>query len=210
MEDSTVQNTGSSTGDRSTTTKAAQGAGDVVDKAGEQMQVVRDEAQDHVRQLMATTRDELRTQADERARSVASGLRDVARQLSTMSDSVQGDGSLGGIARQASDRAGELAARLESGGVDAVRRDVSAMARRRPGTFLAGSLVAGFLAGRLFRDVQSVASSNGSQPTTSTGTATPRSSTMSGNPIGRPNPIDPAQAEAIPTTLPPSTALPTG
>jgi len=124
-----------------------------------------------------------------------------------MSQSVEGDASLGGLARQASQRAGELAERLENGGLDSVRRDVSSMARRRPGTFLAGSLVAGFLAGRLFRDVQSVASSNGSTSTGSTGNV-PRSP-MPRETIGAPGSIDPTQAEAIPTTVPRTTTMPT-
>ena len=43
----------------------------------------------------------------------------------------------------------EVAGRVDQGGIDAVVRDVQGYARRNPGKFLLGALVAGFVVGRV-------------------------------------------------------------
>ncbi|WP_204287439.1 hypothetical protein [Microbispora amethystogenes] len=59
------------------------------------------------------------------------------------------------MVRQVADRGRRTADYLETEGLSGAVRDVQDFARRRPGLFLAGALVAGFLAGRAVKAVTS-------------------------------------------------------
>jgi hypothetical protein len=74
-------------------------------------------------------------------------------------------GQLGGYLEDARGQIGQLASRIEQGGLDGLLNDVSRFARRRPGVFLAAAAGAGFLIGRLVRAGVSV-SGNGSESDT--------------------------------------------
>jgi hypothetical protein len=74
-------------------------------------------------------------------------------------------GPLAGYVEDARSRVTSLADRLESGGAAGLVEDVTAFARRRPGMFVAGAVVAGFLLGRLVRGGVASNSDEGNAPT---------------------------------------------
>jgi hypothetical protein len=100
--------------------------------------------------------DEAKGQLIEQSRVQRDRLVDTMRTFSGDLDRMaSGESPSSGLAsdlvRQAAERTRELCARLEGREPAQVLDDVRGFARRRPGTFLLGSLVAGVVAGRLLR-----------------------------------------------------------
>jgi len=140
---------------------AADQAKDVKDTAKQQVEVVASEARDHAQHLARRTREELQAQADERASQFSQSLRDVASQIRSLADGNAQEGVVLDVSRDIGHRIQGLADRLDQGGVEEVMRDVRRTARRHPGMFLAGAAAAGFLATRVFRDLQEVSHEDG-------------------------------------------------
>ena len=67
-----------------------------------------------------------------------------------MADSAD-EGLAPDLVRQASSAIGDLAGRLDYGGLDTLVADLKRFARNKPGTFLLGAAAAGVIAGRLAR-----------------------------------------------------------
>jgi len=139
---------------------AAQEAGTV---AGEGMQQVRHLA------------DEAKGELTEQSRAQRDRLVDTMRTLSGDLDRMaNGEPTSSGLAtdlvRQAADRTRELCQRIEGREPTQLLDDVRDFARRRPGTFLLGSLAAGVVAGRLLRGAKD---SSGSRSSGTNGTAAP-------------------------------------
>ena len=130
------------------------------DSAAEQAKHAASVAQDEAKQVAADVRDqarglltETRTQVEDQSRTQRDRLVETIR---TFSD------DLDGMAEQrsglASDAAREVANRVRSFGQQLDGReptelldDLRSFARRRPGTFLAGSVIAGVVVGRFLR-----------------------------------------------------------
>ncbi|WP_158754912.1 hypothetical protein [Streptomyces sp. NRRL F-2580] len=76
------------------------------------------------------------------------------------------DSTMAGVARQIADSGDHVADRIEQRGPGGLVSDVKNFVRRRPGAFLAGAAVAGFLVGRAEKGVIAAASadSGGSPP----------------------------------------------
>jgi hypothetical protein len=136
-------------------------------QTAQQARLTADEARTQARRLAGQTKNELLGQVDGRASQAAVGLQSMAGQLRAIADGRPGEaGPLVDYAQQAADRVGTIAERLRSGGAQGVVDDVTSLARRRPGLFLAGAIGAGFIAGRLVRsgkaamDEQSATSDN--------------------------------------------------
>jgi hypothetical protein len=153
----------------STAQQAKDRAGNVASTAGDQAKNVAGEARYQARNLMSQTQDQMRVQASEQKTRAAGGIRGVADQLRNVADgNVQGQqqGMVTDLARQASDKAQDLANWLESREPGDLVNDLRDLARRKPGTFLLGAAVAGVLAGRLTRSAVDVKRDDSGQATT--------------------------------------------
>jgi len=137
------------TGDaKSTLVEKASGVGSSLN---DETRAVAAEAKDHARQVVHESRESLRSEASNQAARLATTMRDVSGQLSSMAQSQPGGGMAVDVSRQLSDAAKRAADKLETGGIDDVLTDLKQFARRRPGLFLVGAIGAGFAAGRLLK-----------------------------------------------------------
>ncbi|MFJ7046581.1 hypothetical protein ACIQVC_24670 [Streptomyces sp. NPDC101112] len=126
---------------------AGQVGGTAVDQAGAVVGEARQQAGAVVRDLRGRAMDE----ADEQARRAAESVRHWADDLAGMAENAQSDSPARGLAAQAADRGHRAADYLDRAGADGVLTDVQDFARRRPGMFLGGALLAGLVLGRLVK-----------------------------------------------------------
>jgi hypothetical protein len=131
---------------------------------GEEVKNVAGEAAAQVRNLA----DEARAQVQEQSRSqrdrLVSTLSTFGDDLDSMSREGSGTSGLAAdVVRMASDRARQLSSRIEGREPQELLEEVRSFARRRPGTFLLGSLAAGVLAGRLLRGAKEAGDTSGVQ-----------------------------------------------
>lgn len=158
---------------------------DVASTAKEQTQQVAQEAVHQTRQIVGDARQRIVREADEQARRVSQGIAKLADELSSMVEhSAEGSPAAGAL-RQVADTGRQAARFLDERGAGGVLDSAQDFARRKPGTFLLGAAVAGFLVGRV------VKSANGSSDS---GRDTGRT--------GRPETAQPAQAETWRTAQP--------
>ena len=130
---------------------AAEAAQHVAGVAKDQVGQVAAEGGRQARELLGQAQSELSAQAQVQQDRVASGLRALGEQLSSMALTSQDQGVATDLARQAADRAHQFAGWLEQRDPGSVLDEVRAFARQRPGTFLAIALGAGVATGRLVR-----------------------------------------------------------
>jgi hypothetical protein len=147
------------------------------------------EAKGQVTNVLDQARTELTQQASDQQQRVAGGLRSLGTELGSMADGSQEAGLATDLARQAADRAHEVAEWLEQRDPSSLLGEVKTFARRRPGTFLALALVAGVAAGRLTR---------GLKDESSTGTGTPAAPPAAADRHDRPG----ADSDDLPGTGP--------
>jgi hypothetical protein len=101
--------------------------------------------------LMAQTRQEVRQHAEERTHQAAGGLRTLSEQVAALAHGrPEQAGSLPGYLEDAQHHVQRWSSRLEEAGPQGIIDDLTRLARRRPGMFLAGAVGAGFLVGRMF------------------------------------------------------------
>lgn len=163
---------------------------------------VAQEAKQQARDLMGEARTQVRQQVDAQKGRLADVLREIGDELDQMADSSGRDGLASELVRQAAQRARDARGYLEGGG-DVVD-DVRSLARRRPGAFLLGAVVAGVLAGRATRAATAARSAQ-QGPDRSTGyptSAYPTTSTYASPQY--PSTLDPTPyaAEQYPTQYP--------
>jgi hypothetical protein len=140
------------------------GGQEIVGEAKEQVAKLSEEAQRQIHALVGQATQELGERASEQTDKAASGLRDMADELQALAEGRTEDATrLVAYVRQASERASDYAARLETGGFASIVDDLSAFARRRPGLFLLSAIAAGFATGRFVRGAQQAPPSNTSQ-----------------------------------------------
>jgi hypothetical protein len=181
---STQQAPGAAPGDTSTAEIAREQAagvgreavgagGDVARTAKEQGHEVVSETTRQARDLAGETREQLRQQSVAQRDRAAGSLRALGDELRQMADNGGQSGPATELAHQAADRVGTVAGYLEQHEPGELVEQVRAYARRRPGTFLVGAVVAGALAGRLVKAARADTSATGSTgPTTGGGTGT--------------------------------------
>jgi hypothetical protein len=125
---------------------------EVASTAADQAKNVAEETRTQARNVLNDTQAQVRDQAVIQKDKASGGLRDLSDELRALAD---GSGSQQGVvtdlARQASQKAQDLAGWLESRQPGDLVEEVRTMARNKPGTFLLGAAVAGVLAGRLTR-----------------------------------------------------------
>jgi hypothetical protein len=146
------------TGEQSTTDQAKQQAGNVASTATDQAKNVTGEAKTQARNLLHETQGQVREQAGQQKQKASGGLRSLSDELRSVADgtgTTQG-GMVNDLARQASEKAQELASWIDAREPGDLVAEVRDFARRKPGAFLLGAAVAGVLAGRLTRSAVDV------------------------------------------------------
>jgi hypothetical protein len=166
--------TGSDAGERLSASKdtAVEGAKDMLESGQEHVKELASVTVDQLRTVIDRTREEARTQAEEKAKRAAEGLRTASTQLRALADGRPAEaGQMRDLVSSLTDQLGQWASRLD-GGMDGVMQDMGRFARRRPGAFLGLAALAGFAAGRLVRvgaHAQGTASTaNGPRPMAAT------------------------------------------
>lgn len=172
---------------------ATEQAKDVLGTAKHEASSVVGEASSRAKELYALSRKELADQAGTQQQRIALGLRAVSDELGSMASNSDQNGLAGDLVRQVS--AGLSAASSWLGDRDpaAVLAEVKSFARRKPGTFILGALVAGVVVGRLTRALAANASDD--QADTPSIGAVPATEP---EPWDAPAPVDVAQIDDTP------------
>lgn len=131
--------------------RSKQAAGEVAQSATERAGEVKDEAVRQARDLIGEARGQVSRQAGRQHEALVSNLRSLSSELGSMTTRSTEPGVATELASQAQQRASGLADWLESREPGQLLDEVRDFARRRPGVFLGGALVAGLIAGRLAR-----------------------------------------------------------
>ncbi|MFI5569859.1 hypothetical protein ACIA6T_21450 [Streptomyces sp. NPDC051740] len=182
-----------STGDKvkaetsATADQARQAAGQVAGTAAEQARTVVDEARQQAGTVIEDLRGRAMDEADGQARRAAGTLRQWANDFSNLAAHAEHDSPARSMAARAGDKGMRAADYLERQGVEGIAADLQGFARRRPGAFLGGALLAGLAVGRLAKVAQTASRTDGNGQRRVT--ATPAS-------------------EALPAAPPPGTAPP--
>lgn len=131
---------------------ATQAAGEVKDTAKEQAQRVAGEAKAQARNVASEVRGRVSDQARTQNDKLVGSIRQTADQLDEMRGE-RADGPAAAVVSRVADGGRQLADYLDRNGPEGVLKEVQDFARRKPGTFLATALVAGFVVGRLGKSV---------------------------------------------------------
>ncbi|MFV2120852.1 hypothetical protein ACE14D_21380 [Streptomyces sp. Act-28] len=144
-----------------TASQAGHAGREVAGSAAEQAKVVagkaRQQAESAVRDLRRRVRDEGQSQTER----LAGTVRQWADDLEGMARNTSGDSPARGLVTQAAKGGRRTADYLDQHGVDGLVGDLQAFARRRPGVFLGGALLAGLATGRLVKSNKSAQSGDG-------------------------------------------------
>jgi hypothetical protein len=131
---------------------AGQAAGEVKDTATQQARRVGAEAKIQARNVASDVRDRVSGQARTQNDKLVSSIRQTAGQLDEMRGDRR-DSPAATVVSRVADGGRQFADYLDRYGPEGVLRDAQDFARRRPGAFLAATLAAGFLVGRLGKGV---------------------------------------------------------
>ncbi|MER7368240.1 hypothetical protein [Nonomuraea wenchangensis] len=126
-------------------------AREVAGTAVERTAQVADEARHQARRAVNELRNRVREQSDHQSQRAAQSLRQWSEDLSSLQEHAKPDSPVNGVVRQIAGQGHRAADYLDRNGLTGVVNDVQSFARRRPGTFLAGALAAGFLVGRIMK-----------------------------------------------------------
>ncbi|KAB8180064.1 ATP synthase F0 subunit B [Microbispora catharanthi] len=135
--------------------EARTAAGEVAVTAKDQARTVAHEAREQTRQVLHQLRRHTDEQARHQSRRAAGAIRQWTGELEAIGDNSKPDSPMRGVVQQVAEQGHRAADYLETEGLHGAVRDVQDFARRRPGLFLAGALVAGFLVGRAVKAVAS-------------------------------------------------------
>jgi hypothetical protein len=141
---------------------ATEGVLDVADEVRTQAKEMVGHAKEQFDEFFDQARQEVGEQARQRSEQAAGQLRTLSNQIVALAEGrPESAGSLAGLLYDAEDRVRGLATRLEQGGPQGVKNDLSNFARRRPGAFLATAVGVGFVIGRAVRAGSSAQQSGG-------------------------------------------------
>ncbi|MGW0703502.1 hypothetical protein ACWD0A_30200 [Streptomyces sp. NPDC002867] len=146
-----AQQTGQAAREQASATagQAGQAVGQVGGVAAEKARNVagqaREQAGTAVRDLQGRLREEARGQTER----FAGTMRQWADDLAGLAENAPGDSPARSLAAQAADGGHRAADYLDKQGVEGLLGDLQAFARRRPGAFLGGAVLAGLVVGRL-------------------------------------------------------------
>jgi hypothetical protein len=125
----------------------------VAQTAVEQAKSVASEAQRQTRNLVGEAQGQVRDQARTQQQRARDGLRLLGDELRGMANNSDQSGPATELAHQAAERAHAVADWLEKREPGDLIDEVRRFARRRPGAFLLGALVAGVVTGRMTRGI---------------------------------------------------------
>jgi hypothetical protein len=191
--------------------QAKQAASQLTDTAGEQARAVAGEARRQAGTAIGDLRSRAMDEAEEQTKRAAGTLRQWANDLSDLARRAESDSPARGLASQAADKGHWAADYLDEQGVEGMVSDLRGFARRRPGAFLGGALVAGLVVGRLAKAAGTASRADGAGQGPSPATAgrgpveTPASSAL---PPGPPPTPPPPQAPTAPTGVRPAGGTP--
>ncbi|MEU4806286.1 hypothetical protein [Actinosynnema sp. NPDC023587] len=134
---------------------AKDAAADVASTAKEQTRHVARETKHQVGQVVGDVRERVAREADEQARRVSQGIGKIADELSSMAEHSSDDSPAGNALRQVADTGRQAARFLDERGASGLLETTQDFARRKPGAFLIGAVVAGFLVGRVVKSANS-------------------------------------------------------
>ncbi|MFD3623544.1 hypothetical protein [Streptomyces sp. NPDC058698] len=141
--------------------QAKEAAGQVAGTAAEQARTVAGEARQQAGTVVEDLRGRAIEEADGQTRRAAGTLRQWADDFSGLAAHADHDSPARSLAARAGDKGQQAADYLERQGVEGLAADLQGFARRRPGAFLGGALLAGLAVGRLAKVTQSGASRAG-------------------------------------------------
>ncbi|MET9469029.1 hypothetical protein ABZY44_30385 [Streptomyces sp. NPDC006544] len=210
--------------------KAGESAALVGDKATEvggtakeQASKVVGEASAQARDLVGELRTQLTGQAQAQTQRLAENVRRLSQELSELGENGKPDSTMADVARQIADGGHQVAAHIEKRGPDGLVSDLQGFARRRPGVFLAGAALAGFVVARAGKGVSAAGSAEhdgasdtgavpaAGEPRPVSGTASadlPPAGRGDGIPAGYEDPLDTYGQSQPPHTTPAPPAYP--
>ncbi|WP_327732768.1 hypothetical protein OG749_01775 [Streptomyces nojiriensis] len=191
------------------------------------------EATAQARDLVGELRTQLTDQAQTQTQRLAENVRRLSQELRELGENGKPDSTMADVARQIADGGHQIAAHVEKRGPDGLVGDLQSFARRRPGVFLAGAALAGFVVARAGKSVSAAgyagtpsaahddranASSTTPLPASSgdTGPVAGSHPGRSGVPVGIGDPLDTygqsqrPQVTPAPPAYPPASEPPTG
>jgi hypothetical protein len=131
---------------------AKEATSQVATTATEQAKNVAGETKRQAKDLINQAGSQVTEQAGAQKQKAAGGLRSLGDELRSMAEGTGAQGGMtGDLARQAADKAHELAGWLDQRDPGSLLEEIRQLARRKPGTFLIGAALAGVAAGRLTR-----------------------------------------------------------
>jgi hypothetical protein len=134
----------------------------VASTAAREASNVADEARRQAKDLGHEFSSQAQEQAAAQKDKAASGLHSLGHELRSMATQGGQSGPVTDLTHQAADKVTDLATWLEHRDLGSLLDEVRTYARRKPGTFLLGAVVAGVVAGRLTRGaVQASRDDNG-------------------------------------------------
>ncbi|MGW7102370.1 hypothetical protein [Streptomyces sp. NPDC054838] len=188
--------------------KAGEGVSLVGDKAAEVGGTAKEQAGNVVGEATAQARDlvgELRTQltgqAETQTQRLAEKVRRLSQELRELGDNGKPDSTMADVARQLAYGGHKVASHMDRRGPEGLVSDLQNFARRRPGAFLAGAALAGFVVARAGKSISASAT-----PETAGNAAADRGSATPADPPGTGSRTPPAP----PVPVPDSSGIPAG
>ena len=200
---------GQSAGGKSEQAKEVAGAAadqgrQIADTAAQQAKSVAADATDHARGLVNDALSQVDDAAHGQMARLVEMLETFSDDLEQMAAQSDTSGLASEITRQAANRTRDLGHRLDGREPREILEDVRGFARRRPGTFLAGALVAGVVAGRFARGAKDASQDGTGSSTQPTATEALPSESLSSSVAG------PAQGGLGTSVTPPLQPTPGG
>jgi hypothetical protein len=121
----------------------------VADTTKEQARYAAQTSKKHVQEAARHMGGQVRGEADSQTRRLAHGVRTFADDLSSMSADAETGSVARGLVQQLADGGRQVADWLDDRGLDGLLTEMRSFARRRPGMFLLGAGVTGFVVGRV-------------------------------------------------------------
>ncbi|GHH33574.1 hypothetical protein [Lentzea cavernae] len=128
---------------------AKEAAGQVGSTVKDQAAAVTHETANQARQVVQDVRHRVAGEAEEQATRVSKQLGRIADELGQMAGSAAPDSMSAGAIQSVADTSRQAARFLDERGAQGLLDSARDYARRKPGTFLLGAAVAGFLVGRI-------------------------------------------------------------
>ncbi|MFF6832515.1 hypothetical protein ACFY84_11665 [Streptomyces sp. NPDC012438] len=129
--------------------KAAEVGGTAKEQAGN----VVGEAAAQAKDLAGELRTQLQDQAETQTQRLAENVRRLSQELRELGENGKPDSTVADLARRAADGGHQVASHMEKRGPDGLMSDLRDFARRRPGAFLAGAALTGFVVARAGKSI---------------------------------------------------------